>query len=297
MGKQALNNSTRFENTRNIGFRADICQLWKCPKSVQEKMRPGAEQLYAVYKKFLISREFLAMLRSVKISFFFRKGRIAMRWYNTSLGKKYIMAVTGIFLILFVIAHMLGNLSVFGGAASLNAYAEHLRAFPPLLWGFRGVMALAFVIHIWMGITLYLENKSARPVAYAKKVNDRTSFSALNMIWTGLLLLAFVVYHILHFTTHTLNPEFAGMVEPSGAFNVFAMVSSAFHHFGVALVYVIAMIILLLHVSHGFQSFFQSLGWTNYRTLPGLEKASRVVAFVLMFGFIIIPIALFFGVI
>ena len=161
-------------------------------------------------------------------------------------------------------------------------------------------MAFAFILHIWMGITLYLENKAARPVAYAKKVNDRTSFSAQNMIWTGLLLLAFMVYHLLQFTVHALNPEFNAMttvLAGNPVFNVYAMVSTSFHKFGIALVYAVAMIILLLHVSHGFQSFFQSLGWTNDRTKPGLEKLSRVVAFVVMFGFIIIPIALFFRVI
>ncbi len=223
-----------------------------------------------------------------------------MRWYKTSLGKKYIMGVTGLILVGFVIAHMLGNLSVFAGPSGINGYAEHLRAFPPFLWGFRAVMAFAFILHIWMGITLYLENKAARPVAYAKKVNDRTSFSAQNMIWTGLLLLAFVVYHLLQFTVHALNPEFNAMttvLAGNPVFNVYAMVSTSFHKFGIALVYAVAMIILLLHVSHGFQSFFQSLGWTNDRTKPGLEKLSRVVAFVVMFGFIIIPIALFFRVI
>ncbi|MEJ2698584.1 MAG: succinate dehydrogenase cytochrome b subunit [Desulfuromonadales bacterium] len=221
-----------------------------------------------------------------------------MRWYKTSLGKKYIMGVTGLILIGFILGHMGGNLSVFAGPSGINGYAEHLRAFPPFLWGFRAVMAFAFALHIWMGITLYLENKAARPVAYAKKVNDRTSFAAQNMIWTGLLLLAFVVYHLLQFTFHTFNPEFNSLttvLKGETVFNVYAMVSSSFHKFGIALVYAVAMIILLLHVSHGFQSFFQSLGWTNDRTKPGLEKSSRVVAFVVMLGFIIIPIAFFFG--
>jgi succinate dehydrogenase / fumarate reductase cytochrome b subunit len=175
---------------------------------IERDASPGTEQLYAVYKKFLISQKFPDMLRTVKFSFFFRKGRIAMRWYKTSLGKKYIMGVTGLILIGFILGHMGGNLSVFAGPSGINGYAEHLRAFPPFLWGFRAVMAFAFALHIWMGITLYLENKAARPVAYAKKVNDRTSFAAQNMIWTGLLLLAFVVYHLLQFTFHTFNPEF-----------------------------------------------------------------------------------------
>jgi succinate dehydrogenase / fumarate reductase cytochrome b subunit len=241
------------------------------------------------------------MLRPVKnlFTFIFFKGKVAMRWYKTSLGKKFIMGGTGLLLVLFVIAHMLGNLSIFAGPSGINAYAEHLRAFPPLLWVFRLVMAVAFVLHIWTGITLYLENKAARPIGYAKKENDRTSFSAQTMIWTGLLLLAFVIYHLLQFTIHAFNPEFAGfttVLAGKQVFNVYAMVSASFHKFAIALVYWVAMVILLLHVSHGFQSFFQSLGWTNVRTKLGLEKTSRVVAFLVMLGFIIIPISIFFGV-
>src|SRR5512145_2119025 len=127
-----------------------------------------------------------------------------MSWYKTSLGKKFIMAITGLLMVVFVVAHMLGNMSIFGGENGLNAYAEHLRAFPPALWAFRGVMVVAFLVHIWTGFTLYLENKAARPVDYAKKVNEKTTFSAQTMIWTGLILGAFVIYHLLHFTIHAL---------------------------------------------------------------------------------------------
>src|SRR5512133_3849568 len=118
-----------------------------------------------------------------------------MRWLSSSLGMKYVMALTGFFLVFFALAHMLGNLSTFGGAAGLNAYAEHLRAFPPFLWAFRGLMLVAFLLHIFTGATLYLENRAARPVAYANKKNDRTTFSAQTMIWTGVLLLVFAVIH------------------------------------------------------------------------------------------------------
>lgn len=221
-----------------------------------------------------------------------------MRWYKTSLGKKYIMAVTGLLMVGFVIAHMLGNLSIFGGANGINSYAEHLRAFPPLLWAFRGVMALAFVVHIWMGFSLYLENKAARPVQYANKKNERTTFSARTMIWTGLLLGAFVIYHLLHFTLHALNPEFAQMVEPvTGRFNVFEMVVTSFNKFGVSVLYVAAMIVLLLHLRHGVQSFFQSLGWTNERTHCGIETGGRWMGGLVAFGFLFIPVIVYFGLI
>lgn len=217
-----------------------------------------------------------------------------MRWYTTSLGKKFIMAITGLLMVLFVVAHMLGNMTTFGGENGLNAYAEHLRAFPPALYAFRAVMALAFVVHIWMGFKLYLENKAARPVDYAKKQNDKTTFSAQTMIWTGLVLGVFVIYHLLHFTLHTFNPEFNQLVDAMGRFNVFAMVTSAFHQFPITFIYVVAMVILLLHLRHGIQSFFQSLGLTNDATQPCLITGGRWVAGLLAIGFLVIPVLIFF---
>jgi len=217
-----------------------------------------------------------------------------MRWYSTSLGKKFIMAITGLLMVLFVVAHMLGNMTTFGGENGLNAYAEHLRAFPPALYAFRAVMALAFVVHVWMGFTLYIQNKAARPVDYAKKQNDKTTFSAQTMIWTGLILGAFVIYHLLHFTLHAFNPEFNALVDAEGRFNVFAMVTSAFHQFPIAFIYVLAMVVLLLHLRHGIQSFFQSLGLTNDSTQPPLITGGRWAAGVLAIGFLVIPVLIFF---
>lgn len=216
-----------------------------------------------------------------------------MRWYKTSLGKKFIMAITGLLMVLFVVAHMLGNMSIFGGPGGLNGYAEHLRAFPPALWAFRAVMALAFVVHIWMGISLYLENKAARPVTYVRKRNDKTTFSALNMIWTGIILGVFVIYHLLHFTLHAIPGVVTGE-DAMGRFDVFSMVASAFHKFPVMSIYVVAMIVLLLHLRHGIQSFFQSLGLTNDSTQPPLITGGRWVAGVVAIGFLIIPILIYF---
>jgi succinate dehydrogenase / fumarate reductase cytochrome b subunit len=225
-----------------------------------------------------------------------------MQWYKSSLGKKFIMAVTGLIMVLFVIAHMFGNFTIFGGAEGINSYAAHLRAIPPLLWVFRAVMVAAFLVHIWMGITLYMENRAARPVEYAMKQNLRTSFSARTMLWTGLVLGVFVLYHLQHLTLHVaISPEIAagvgGNFDPLQRPDVFKMVVLSFAEAGIALIYVVAMIVLLLHLAHGIQSFFQSLGTTNDSTLPVLEKLGRAVAFVLMIGFVLVPISIFFGVI
>jgi len=220
-----------------------------------------------------------------------------MRWYQTSLGKKFIMGVTGLLMVGFAVAHMLGNLSIFGGADGINAYAEHLRAFPPLLWVFRGVMVVAFILHIYTGVSLYLENRAARPVGYTLKKNEKTTFSALTMIWTGILLGFFVLYHILHFTIHAFNSEFSKMIDEANRFDVFTMVTSSLTHTGIAFIYVAAMVILLLHLLHGIQSFFQSLGLTNDSTLPLLVIGGRFVAGVVAVGFLFTPVLVYFKVI
>ncbi len=218
-----------------------------------------------------------------------------MQWYKSSLGKKFIMAVTGLIMVLFVAVHMLGNFSLFYGADGINAYAAQLRAFGPGLWIFRLVMLTAFLVHIWMGVSLYFENKSARPVEYMRKVNERTSFSARTMIWTGVLLGAFVVYHILHFTTHNVHTQFSPGLDAAGRTDVFTMVVSSFQLSAIAAIYIAAMVVLLLHLAHGIQSFFQSLGLNNDATLPQFERGGRVVAFVLMLGFILVPITIVVG--
>jgi len=220
-----------------------------------------------------------------------------MRWYTTSLGKKFIMGITGLLMVVFVLAHMLGNLSTFGGANGLNAYAEHLRVFPPGLWAFRGLMALAFVVHIITGVLLYLENRAARPVPYANKKNDRTTFSALTMVWTGALLGVFVIYHLLQFTLHAFNSEWGQLVDAQGRFDVFAMVSAGLGNPLVSLLYVGAVVVLLFHLLHGIQSFFQSLGLTNENTFCSINLGGKFVAFVLAVGFVLIPLTIFFGIV
>ena len=219
-----------------------------------------------------------------------------MRWLSSSLGMKYVMALTGFFLVFFALAHMLGNLSTFGGAAGLNAYAEHLRAFPPILWAFRAMMAGALVLHLFFGLTLYLQNKGARPVNYACKKNERTTFSAQSMVWTGLLLLVFVVIHLVQFTFHGLLPSGAVIENTAaGHFNVFAMVATSLNSGGMAVFYLASVVVLLLHILHGAASFLQSLGATNENTFDAITTSGKVAAFVIALGFVLVPLSVLFG--
>jgi succinate dehydrogenase / fumarate reductase cytochrome b subunit len=219
-----------------------------------------------------------------------------MHWYQTSLGKKYIMAITGLGMVGFVIVHMIGNLTIYAGPDAINTYAEKLHLLVPLLWSFRIVMLALFLAHICTGTLLYLENRKARPTGYTCKANVKTSFPAETMIWTGLLLGAFVVYHLLHFTLRFTNPDISNFVDTLGRPNVYEMVALSFARISISIAYVFAMAVLLLHLYHGIQSIFQSLGLNTARTLPPFEKSGRAVAFVLLLGYASIPVVFLFGI-
>ncbi|HET6419486.1 MAG TPA: succinate dehydrogenase cytochrome b subunit [Geobacteraceae bacterium] len=219
-----------------------------------------------------------------------------MHWYQTSLGKKYIMAVTGLGMVCFVIVHMIGNLTIYAGPNAINSYAEKLHLLVPLLWGYRVVMLALVLAHICTGAILYLENRRARPTGYQCKRNVKTSFPAETMIWTGLLLGVFIVYHLLHFTVRVTNPDISNLLDSLGRPNVFAMVALSFARTSISAAYVFGMAILLLHLFHGIQSIFQSLGLNSAVILPVFEKCGRVIAFALMLGFASIPVVFLFGI-
>src|SRR6056297_1758069 len=154
-----------------------------------------------------------------------------MNLLTSTVGRKVLMAVTGLILILFITGHLLGNMSIFFGADAINAYAKHLHDWWPLIWVVRLVMLAIFAIHITFGVQLYLENKAANPEDYAIQKTLVTTFSAKTMIFTGLILLAFVLYHLLHFTVQVTNPDISAQnlpVDAHGYADVFSMVVLSF---------------------------------------------------------------------
>jgi succinate dehydrogenase / fumarate reductase, cytochrome b subunit len=211
-----------------------------------------------------------------------------MQLFTSTVGRKILMAITGQLMVLFVIVHLLGNSSIFipGG---INAYAEHLHALPPLVWAFRLVMLTFLVVHGFYGIQITLENNAASPGKYAVNNKLKATFSSENMIWTGLLLLAFIIYHLLHFTAR-VTPDIVQKTDAMGRYDVFSMVVSSFQHGIIAVVYVAAMVVLFLHLKHGIQSFFQTMGWNNDCSLPVLNKIGVVVAVIFLVGYSSIPI-------
>ncbi len=223
--------------------------------------------------------------------------RVLALW-RTLIGKKIVMAITGIVLIGFVIAHMLGNLKMFSGPDEINAYSRFLRsvAFPALsrgelLWLVRIFLFICVTLHITAAIQLSRMNRAARPIDYSVKRNIETTFAARVMLWGGLLLVVFIIFHLLHMT--------GGLVGFSpGQFKdlaVYQNVVAAFSVWPVSLFYIVAMAALCLHLDHGIWSMLQTLGWNTARNQAKLKIVSRVIAIVVFLGFSSIPVAVMAG--
>jgi succinate dehydrogenase / fumarate reductase cytochrome b subunit len=188
----------------------------------------------------------------------------------SSLAGQYVMAVTGLILILFVLVHMAGNLLIFSGRDALNTYAYGLEEHPALLWAARGVLLLVFVAHSAIGVRLTLQSRAARPIRYVCWKPLQSSWAARHMLLTGLLILAFVIYHLLHFTFGVTDPghfKYAIPGDPRGHYDVAGMVVGGFSQTPVAVGYIAAQILLGLHLSHGAWSWFQHLGWNRENPL------------------------------
>ena len=207
-----------------------------------------------------------------------------MNWVTNTLGspigKKLLMAITGLCFIGFLGAHLAGNLTIYGGKDAFNAYAEHLHAFEPLLKVFEAGLLFFALVHVLTGLYLFYQNLTARPVRYAvdKRAGGRTIGSA-TMPYTGVFILVFVILHLLNFSfvdkTHT---------------TIYEIVSRAFANPGYVLLYVTAMIIVAVHVSHGLWSAFQTLGANHPKYMPFIMGASIVVSVIFGIGFGFLPV-------
>ncbi len=233
-------------------------------------------------------------------SFLDPKGRLMnllLRPVRSSLGSKYVMAVTGLVLLLFVLAHMLGNLQIFLGKQALNDYAHHLEELPTLLWTARVVLLVVFSIHIVMGIRLWLLNRRARPVRYVVEDSVQASWASRHMLLTGLVILAFVIYHLLHFTFGLIDPTHSKYIlrTEDGLHDVAAMVVSGFSIWWISLSYVVAQIVLGAHLWHGAGSWLQTLGWNNRRWRRVIQHAGETVAVLIVVGNCSMPLAILAG--
>lgn len=225
----------------------------------------------------------------------------------SSLAKKYLMAISGFILYGFICVHLLGNLQIFLDPSYINKYAYFLHHLPPaILWGFRAVMLLSVVVHISTGISLSLENRAARPDSYINKGVIQSSIGSRWMIQTGLVIAAFIVYHIVHFTTRNLwsseqmtdwssSGFFMNGAEKVTTFNVHAMMVAGFQNIWSSAFYIIAVTLLSIHLSHGISSMFQSIGWRNEQWRKIFDIVALAFGWIFFIGFVSIPASVLAG--
>ena len=203
-----------------------------------------------------------------------------------------IVAVTGLVLIVFVIGHLLGNLQIFLGPDWVNSYAEHLRALGPLLWAIRVFLLVNVFLHIFYTISLAIENRRARPVHYKRKDYVKATVASRYMVMSGLIILAFILYHLAHFTVRVIDPRFLLLkADPLNRYDVYSMMVYGFQNILVSAFYVLGMFLLALHLSHGASSFFQSLGLNDQKLTPRLATTGRILAWLIFAGYTSIPVA------
>lgn len=219
-------------------------------------------------------------------------------FWETMVGKKVVMAVTGAVLIAFVIAHIIGNLKIFVGPGEINAYSRFLRevgrpalSYGELLWIVRIVLLACVILHVTAAVQLTRMSWAARPVGYKRKRDLETTFASRVMRWSGVLLVVFIVFHLLHLTL-------GGVGFKPGEFQhlaVYENVLAAFSVRAIAVFYVVAMAALCLHLDHGIWSMLQTLGWSNARNERDLKIISRAIAILVFVGFSSVPIAVLAG--
>lgn len=213
----------------------------------------------------------------------------------SSLSKKYVMALTGLMLFGFVVAHLLGNLTIFLGADWLNSYAKHLMELPALLWPARVILLATLITHMGIAIRLAAENRKARPIGYAKGATVQASLASRTMLLSGLAIFFFIIFHLLHFTFGQIYPEFYRFVTADGHHDVYSMVIMGFRDKWISLSYIVAIFFLALHLSHGLYSFPQSLGLLSEKNLPCARKFAKCGALFIFLGYISIPVCAWVG--
>ncbi len=210
-----------------------------------------------------------------------------MNWITgtlgSSIGKKLMMAITGLSFCGFLATHLAGNLTIYGGKDAFNSYAEHLHSLGPLITVAEWVLLTLFLVHVTTGLLLFLQNLKARPIRYAvnKSAGGRTLGSA-TMPYTGVLLLVFIVFHLLNF-------HFVDKTDTT----IFNIVADAFANTGYVLIYIVAMVVAAVHVSHGFWSAFQTIGANHPKYMPLIRTASVAFAVVVGVGFGFLPVYIF----
>ncbi len=213
---------------------------------------------------------------------------------KSSLGKKYLMALSGFVLAGFVLGHMAGNVQIFLPPEYINTYGHKLQSLPGVvLWGIRLFLLICVTVHIWMAVVLTIENRLARPDRYEKEATVEATFSSRSMPYTGVILLFFIVFHILHYTVRSVY-DYSNLpykLHGETVHDIYTMMYMGFSHWWVSIFYIVTMRLLCPHLSHGLSSMFQTLGWRNEKWRGILDNAALLYGWVVFLGFISIPVA------
>jgi succinate dehydrogenase / fumarate reductase cytochrome b subunit len=222
-----------------------------------------------------------------------------VEFYRSTIGKKVIMAATGLIGIAFVIGHMAGNLQAFIGRDKLNAYGALLHGpLAELLWVVRLVLIVAVVLHVLMAYQLTMRARAARPIGYHERAPQVSTWASRTMRWGGVLLLLFIVLHILHFTTGQIDPaDWRRRLDTAGRHDVYGNLVASFRIWWVAAFYVLAMIFLGLHLYHGAWSSVRTLGYAKPSPRPLHRRIALIVAAIVWLGFTIVPLGVLAGLI
>jgi succinate dehydrogenase / fumarate reductase cytochrome b subunit len=220
-----------------------------------------------------------------------------MSLWRSTIGKKYVMAISGLIWFGYLILHLWGNLKIYAGAQLLNEYAGFLRTVgepffgnSQLLWLVRIVLIPAFVLHVWAAVQLTTRDRASRPRGYSMRKNLESTLASRTMLWGGLFVLLFVIYHLLDFTYGTVNPSYEDG-------NIYHNIVASFRVWPVAVFYILAMLAVGLHLFHGVWSLFQTLGWNAARSNRLIRNFATFCAVVLTVGNISIPVAVLTGVV
>lgn len=227
--------------------------------------------------------------------------RLITNFYKSSIGKKWIVALTGIVLLGFVTGHMIGNLQIYLPPVWINSYARHLENLGPLLWAIRLVMLAMIGLHIITTVKLTAENRMSRPERYAVKQSQASTFASRTMIMSGLIVLVFIVFHILHYTVRLQHPAWGEETFPLAhgemVRDVYTMMVEGFANVWVSGFYILGVFLLCLHLSHGISSMLQTLGLNDSKTDALWTIVGRVYAWALFVGYASIPVSIMLGIV
>jgi succinate dehydrogenase / fumarate reductase cytochrome b subunit len=224
--------------------------------------------------------------------------------FCSSLGRKYVMAATGGVMFLFVIGHLVGNLQVFIGPDQINAYGHFLQSNLEIIWPARIVLLGCVALHIWAAASLTQENLAARPVNYAVWEPTAASYASRTMVWSGVIVAVFIIYHLLHYTVMVqadkiglTGREFQSLLDGQQRHDIYKMMILGFSNLWVSLFYMAGVGLLCLHLSHGASAMWQSLGWKKNSYSPVLDGLARWGSLAIFLGYVSIPLAVLLKVI